>query len=71
MLRFMGGRVHFIVRNSIVLRSTAVGVQNARFSHDGPEETEEAFNKRYQEYLSRPDLDSWEIRQVMNSFAGQ
>ncbi|XP_031833862.1 cytochrome c oxidase subunit 5A [Nomia melanderi] len=70
MLRFMGGRIHSIVRNSIVPRSTAVGVQNARSSHDGPEESEESFNKRYQEYLSRPDLDSWEIRQVMNSLAG-
>ncbi|XP_076283454.1 cytochrome c oxidase subunit 5A [Lasioglossum baleicum] len=70
MLRFMGGRVQSIVRNTIVPRTAAVGVQNVRASHDGPEENEEDFNKRYTTYLSRPDIDGWEIRQVMNALAG-
>lgn len=70
MLRFMGGRVHSIVRNSILPRATAVGVQNVRASHDGPQETEEEFNQRYVNYLNRADLSGWEIRQIMNTLAG-
>ncbi|XP_076667361.1 cytochrome c oxidase subunit 5A [Andrena cerasifolii] len=70
MLRFMGGRVHSIVRSSIVPRCAVVGAQNIRASHDGPQETEEEYNKRYVSYLSRPELDHWEIRQVMNTLSG-
>ncbi|KZC06290.1 PREDICTED: cytochrome c oxidase subunit 5A, mitochondrial [Dufourea novaeangliae] len=70
MLRFMGGRMHSIVRNSIVPRSTTVLVQNVRASHGENEEPEEEFNNRYVTYLSRSDLDHWDVRQVMNRLAG-
>ncbi|XP_043254757.1 cytochrome c oxidase subunit 5A, mitochondrial [Colletes gigas] len=70
MLRFMGGRVHSIARSTIVPRSTAIGAQNVRASHDEPEESEEEFNKKYTTYLSRPDIDHWEIRSAMNTLAG-
>lgn len=71
MLRFVGRRVQSVVRSSIVPRSTAVGVQNVRASHDGPEETEEEFNTRYTNYLGRPELSAWEIRSVWNTLAGK
>ncbi|XP_053986225.1 cytochrome c oxidase subunit 5A, mitochondrial [Hylaeus volcanicus] len=70
MLRFMGRRVHSIVKNSVVPRSTAIGAQNVRASHDGPEESEEEFNQRYTDYFNRPEIDHWEARQVMNTLAG-
>ncbi|XP_076234819.1 cytochrome c oxidase subunit 5A [Calliopsis andreniformis] len=70
MLRFMRGHVYSVARSSIIPRSTAVGVQNIRASHDGPQESEEEFNNRYVTYLNRPDLTHWEIRQVMNTLAG-
>lgn len=70
MLRFVGRQVNSIVKNSVIPR-TASAVQNqVRASHDEPEETEEEFNKRYVDYLNRPELDDWEIRQVMNKLAG-
>ncbi|XP_076637689.1 cytochrome c oxidase subunit 5A [Colletes latitarsis] len=70
MLRFMGGRVHSVVRSTIVPRSTAVGAQNVRASHDEAEEPEEEFNAKYTSYLNRPDIDHWETRTIMNSLAG-
>ncbi|XP_078035411.1 cytochrome c oxidase subunit 5A [Augochlora pura] len=70
MLRFTGNRIQSIVRKHIVPRTTALGVQNVRASHDEPEENEEDFNKRYTAYLNRPEIDHWETRQVMNSLAG-
>ena len=30
------------------------------------EETEEEFDARYVAYLSRPDIDGWELRKAMN-----
>ncbi|CAK9822593.1 Cytochrome c oxidase subunit 5A, mitochondrial [Anthophora retusa] len=68
MLRFVGRQVNNVVKNSIIPRSTPA-IQNVRASH-GPEESDEDFNKRYADYLNRPDIDHWEIRQVMNKLAG-
>ncbi|XP_033328132.1 cytochrome c oxidase subunit 5A [Megalopta genalis] len=70
MLRFTGTRIQSIVRNQIVPRTAAIGVQNVRASHDEPDENEEDFNQRYTAYLNRPEIDHWETRQVMNSLAG-
>ncbi|OAD56959.1 Cytochrome c oxidase subunit 5A, mitochondrial [Eufriesea mexicana] len=69
MLRFTGKQLNNIVKNSIILRSTTVS-QCIRASHDGPVESEEQFNERYVNYLNRPSLDHWEIRQTMNKLAG-
>lgn len=69
MLRFVGRQVSSIVRNSVIPRTVAA-TQNVRASHDGPVETEEEFNARYVQYLSRADVDGWEIRQVFNKLAG-
>ncbi|XP_017890124.1 cytochrome c oxidase subunit 5A, mitochondrial [Ceratina calcarata] len=69
MLRFVGRQVNGIVRNSIIPRALPA-TQNLRTSHDGPVETEEEFNDRYVQYLSRSDVDGWEIRQVFNKLAG-
>lgn len=70
MLRFMGERAAAAARKSITPRNTAVITQTFRASHDGPEESEEEFNKRYVDYLSRPGLDHWEIRQVFTKLHG-
>jgi len=34
------------------------------------EETEEEFDNRYVTYLSRPDVDGWEVRKAMNDLQG-
>lgn len=69
MLRFVGRQANNIIRNSLLPRATVVS-RNVRASHDGPEENEEEFNKQYVSYLSRPNLDHWEIRRVFNKLAG-
>ncbi|CAK9808539.1 Cytochrome c oxidase subunit 5A, mitochondrial [Anthophora plagiata] len=69
MLRFVGRQVNNVVKNSIIPRSTPA-IQNVRASHDESQESEEEFNKRYTDYLNRPDIDHWEIRQVVNKLAG-
>ncbi|XP_003707440.1 cytochrome c oxidase subunit 5A [Megachile rotundata] len=70
MLRFMGERAASAVRKSITPRNTAVITQTFRASHDGPQESEEEFNKKYIDYLNRPQLDNWEIRQVITKLTG-
>lgn len=70
MLRFVGERAASVVRNSITPRNTAVITQTFRASHDGPQESEEEFNKRYVDFLNRPQLDHWEIRQVITKLTG-
>ena len=34
------------------------------------EETDEEFDKRYENYFNRPDIDGWEIRKAFNDLAG-
>ncbi|XP_034192832.1 cytochrome c oxidase subunit 5A [Osmia lignaria lignaria] len=70
MLRFVGERITSVARNSIKPRTAAVITQTIRASHDEAEEPEEEFNKRYIDYFNRPQIDHWEIRQVMNKLAG-
>jgi len=58
-------------RLQLVLRATALlpSVTSVRLmSHH--EETAEEFDNRYVSYLSRPDIDGWEVRKAMNDLQG-
>ncbi|KAG6799228.1 cytochrome c oxidase subunit 5A, mitochondrial [Apis mellifera caucasica] len=68
MLRFVGKQINNTLRNSLIPYNTVIR-QNIRASHDGPQETEEEFNKQYVTYLNRTNLDHWEFRQAMNKLA--
>jgi len=53
------------------VRSTAFKptVTAIRLSHQH-EETDDEFDARYLAYLSRPNIDGWEIRKAMNDLQG-
>ena len=70
MLRFVGGRVSATVSRAIVNNTRAPSTQIIRASHDGPTETDEEFDARYEAFFNRPDIDHWEIRKAMNDLAG-
>ncbi|XP_043273636.1 cytochrome c oxidase subunit 5A, mitochondrial [Venturia canescens] len=70
MLRIVAGRVGATVRGAFLPRTLALGEQNIRAAHDGPQETDEEFDARYVNFFSRPDIDHWEIRKAMNDLAG-
>ncbi|CAH2050908.1 unnamed protein product, partial [Iphiclides podalirius] len=55
------------LNQSTVRASAAVQV---RRSHDGPVESDEEFDSRYEAYFNRKDIDGWEIRQGMNDLCG-
>jgi len=40
-----------------------------RYGHDDHETTDE-FDARYVKYLSRPNIDGWEVRKAMNDLQG-
>ncbi|KAF7991589.1 hypothetical protein HCN44_008960 [Aphidius gifuensis] len=78
MLRFVAGRVNNIVRSAIVPRtattttpSSSVLVSQVRNSSHDVEESDEAFDARYEAYFNRSDIDSWEVRKAMNDLAGR
>jgi len=70
MLRIVAGRLSAAVRGSVIPRTLAAGSQNVRASHGGPQETDEEFDTRYENFFNRPDIDHWEIRKAMNDLAG-
>jgi cytochrome c oxidase subunit 5a len=41
----------------------------ARYSHKA-EETDEEFDKRYEQFFNRPDIDGWEVRKAINDLQG-
>ncbi|CAD6232149.1 GSCOCG00001770001-RA-CDS [Cotesia congregata] len=72
MLRFVAGRIGSAVRGVVAVprTSAAIGVTSTRNSSHGPEETDEEFDTRMENYFNRKDIDSWEIRTAMNDLAG-
>ncbi|XP_012258639.1 cytochrome c oxidase subunit 5A, mitochondrial [Athalia rosae] len=70
MLRLVAGRVGSVLRSSAAPRAAVVGLPNTRASHDGPTESDEVFDARYEAFFNRPDIDHWEIRKAMNDLAG-
>jgi len=49
-----------------VYRPTVIAVRHGHGDH----ETAEEFDARYLKYLSRPNIDGWEIRKAMNDLQG-
>jgi len=65
MLRAVGWHLQTAVR-STAFRPSVVA---ARQKHDH-HETDEEFDARYVKYLSKPDIDGWEVRKAMNDLQG-
>ena len=59
-----------ITRQSLQ-RPIAAATVTVRGKHGGEKETDEAFDARYENYFSRPDIDGWEIRKAMNDLQGE
>ncbi|XP_067645156.1 cytochrome c oxidase subunit 5A, mitochondrial-like [Eurosta solidaginis] len=68
MLRVASGRVANVIRGAMGLSGRIATVGSVRASHG--EESEEVFNKRYEDYFNRKDIDGWEIRKGMNDLMG-
>lgn len=72
MLRLVAGRIGSAVRGIAAPRSSAATLVNStRNSSHGPEETDEEFDTRFENYFNRKDIDHWEIRHAMNDLAGK
>ncbi|XP_055902808.1 cytochrome c oxidase subunit 5A, mitochondrial [Eupeodes corollae] len=70
MLRSAATKFSGVLRSSMgftASRMSAIGA--VRMSHDSSE-TDEQFDKRYEDYFNRPDIDGWEIRKGMNDLLG-
>lgn len=66
MFRLAATQLSKITQGTVAGRS-AVNVMAARFCHPGvPDIYDPNFDARYEKYFSRPEIDSWEIRQGMN-----
>lgn len=68
MLRSVAGRLSGVLRTAVNPSARAAAVQ-VRASH-GPAESDEEFDRRYETYFNRPDIDGWEIRKGMNDLLG-
>ncbi|XP_057339192.1 cytochrome c oxidase subunit 5A, mitochondrial [Microplitis mediator] len=70
MLRLVAGRIGSAVRGIAAPRTSAALVNGTRNSSHGPQETDEEFDTRFENYFNRKDIDHWEIRKAMNDLAG-
>ncbi|XP_050346083.1 cytochrome c oxidase subunit 5A, mitochondrial [Nymphalis io] len=70
MLRSASGAFVNVVRKSLVPATRVSSVIPARWSHDGPVESEEEFDARYEAFFNRKDIDGWEVRKGMNDLCG-
>jgi len=61
--------VHTAARQTLQRPATAA-VVGIRGKH-GAVESDEAFDARYENFFSRPDIDGWEIRKAMNDLQGE
>lgn len=69
MLRAAAGQISTILRGSMGLTSARIAsVGGVRASHSS--ESDEEFDKRYEAYFSRADIDGWEVRKGMNDLLG-
>jgi len=60
--------VQCVVRQTMKPHTAAV--VSVRGKH-GEAESDEAFDARYENFFSRPDIDGWEIRKAMNDLQGE
>jgi len=65
MLRAVSRGLQTAVKTT-AFKPSAVVVRNAH----GHQETDDEFDARYVRYLSRPDIDGWEVRKAMNDLQG-
>lgn len=68
MLRTVANQLSGAIKGSVgVSRIVAIG--GVRASH-GSAETDEQFDKRYEDFFKRSDIDGWEVRKGMNDILG-
>ncbi|XP_045774407.1 cytochrome c oxidase subunit 5A, mitochondrial [Maniola jurtina] len=70
MLRSTSGRLVNVLKKSLVSPSRVCAINAVRRSHDGPQESSEEFDARYEAFFNRRDIDGWEIRKGMNDLCG-
>ncbi|CAF4861969.1 cytochrome c oxidase subunit 5A, mitochondrial [Pieris napi] len=70
MLKSASGTLVNVLRRSLVPATNVCGVLPARRSHGGPVESDEDFDRRYEAFFNRKDIDGWEIRKGMNDLCG-
>lgn len=69
MLRSAASKFTTVLRGSMGLTASRLSAIGAvRMSHSS--ETDEQFDKRYEDYFNRKDIDGWEIRKGMNDLLG-
>ncbi|VVD04270.1 cytochrome c oxidase subunit 5A, mitochondrial [Leptidea sinapis] len=70
MLKSASGTFVTILKRSLLPTVRVSAVIPARNSHGGPVESDEEFDRRYEEFFNRKDIDGWEIRKGMNDLCG-
>uniref|UniRef100_A0A6A7FPV0 Cytochrome c oxidase subunit 5A, mitochondrial n=1 Tax=Hirondellea gigas TaxID=1518452 RepID=A0A6A7FPV0_9CRUS len=72
MLRSALVRISGAARMPLIVKNTprVPAVNCARSMSHGPTETDEEFDARYIAYLSRKDIDGWELRKAINDLIG-
>ncbi|XP_068626574.1 cytochrome c oxidase subunit 5A, mitochondrial [Battus philenor] len=70
MLKSASGALANVLKRSLLPTARAAAAPQVRRSHDGPVESDEEFDLRYENFFNRKDIDGWEIRQGMNDLCG-
>ncbi|XP_013133202.1 PREDICTED: cytochrome c oxidase subunit 5A, mitochondrial [Papilio polytes] len=70
MLKSASGSLINVLKRSIIPAVRTSAAIPVRWSHDGPVESDEEFDNRYEAFFNRKDIDGWEIRQGMNDLCG-
>ncbi|KAM3958603.1 cytochrome c oxidase subunit 5A, mitochondrial-like [Aphomia sociella] len=70
MLKSASGTLVNVLKRSLIPTARVNAVIPARLSHDGPVESDEEFDSRYEAFFNRKDIDGWEIRKGMNDLCG-
>jgi cytochrome c oxidase subunit 5a len=65
MLRVVGRHLQAAV-TATAFKPSVVAARSSHHDH----ETDEEFDARYVSYLSRPNIDGWEVRKAMNDLQG-
>ncbi|XP_076464977.1 cytochrome c oxidase subunit 5A, mitochondrial-like [Babylonia areolata] len=52
-------------------RPVAAAAVSARGKHGAPKESDDAFDRRYECFFARCDIDGWEVRKAMNDLQGE
>ncbi|XP_041368279.1 cytochrome c oxidase subunit 5A, mitochondrial-like [Gigantopelta aegis] len=52
------------------LRQPLIASTLVRQKHEDHQESDDAFDARYEAYFNRPNIDGWEVRKAMNDLQG-